>query len=227
MKKTFWAVLAIGALMVGIAGTASATTINYSSTDTSANKTSSYTSLNNFQLETFDNADLGSVASGLDQGWTWTGSASIVNGSQSTYAAPYGLTQADQTRYVTVPNPQSSGSVTVNLGGGIYDYFGLWWGSADAYNTLDFVRNGSVVESWTGSQAMSPYAANGNQTASLTNRYVNFLNLPDFDSFKMTSTQFAFEADNIAVGKVPEPMTMLLMGTGMVGLIAVRRKMEA
>jgi len=77
---------------------------------------------------------------------------------------------------------------------------------------------------FTGTDLTTPSGDYGNQTATSSNLYVNFLDLPLFDSFKMTSTLYAFEADNIAIGKVPEPATLLLLGLGLLSLVGLRRK---
>ena len=43
----------------------------------------------------------------------------------------------------------------------------------------------------------------------------------------MTSTQYAFESDNIAIGNVPEPGTILLLAAGFLGLgFYVRRRTQ-
>jgi hypothetical protein len=135
-------------------------------------------------------------------------------------APPYGVT----TNYLSVPNPESSGIAAFGIGG-YANYFGLFWGSIDAYNTLSFWKAGALVESFTGTQ-VSPLVGNGNQTSDSSNRYINFFfDGGGFDQVRLESTQFAFETDNHSFGVVPEPSAIALFGLGILGLgFAVRRK---
>jgi hypothetical protein len=169
-------------------------------------------------------------------GWIYTGNGAIVSGSASgLYAAPYNsslMAGPDATNYYTVPVNAESLSTTVNFNGAAYNYLGLFWGSVDTYNQIEFLNNGTVVTdgTWTGQQVLSPSEANGNQTAPATNLYVNFYNVPDFDSVRFTSfsgaggsSPYAFEFDNLAVIPAPGAVLLVSIGASIVGAMRRRR----
>lgn len=230
MKKL--TALLAGSMLLLAAGGASAYTINYNfATPLPVN--GGYSSpYSGVQVETFDSAPL----------WNWSGDYTIRTGSASGVAAAPAymnpLSTADATRYIAVPYRYSTGTATatqtVAMLGDTFNYFGLWWGSIDGVNgglginnVLQFYNAGHLVETVTGAQVIDPLRASGSWTSSDNNRYVNLLDLPEFDSFSLTSYGRAFEADNIAVGVVPEPSTILLLGGGLAGLAFWRRRKTA
>jgi len=171
-------------------------------------------------------------------GWTYTGNAVIYTNDVSEKAsAPWSVLDGvkDDTPYLAVPNDEASAPyVTVDFGGGSYNYLGLHWGSMDAYNQIEFLSGGIVVETITGDQVWIGSGPAGGQAIPNTNQYVNFFSTSAFDAIRITSfgqpgypgtsAPYAFELDNLAVGVIPAPGAILLGGIGVALVGWLRRR---
>lgn len=218
LRKVFLAAVT----SIGFATNAGATTITFDSIlDGDSVSTSAVSGVT---IVDFNDQTCGAYAS-------CTGDFNIVIGDLGgKYAAPYvsATDSDDATYYMSVPdtNTRNQGTDRVaifNLGM-TANYFGMLWGSVDRYNTLQFLLSDTIVESYVGNDVSA--LANGNQGIAATNFYVNFFNLPTFDTIRMISTSFAFETDNHAFGQVsvPEPGALSLLALGLLSLGITRRR---
>ena len=111
---------------------------------------------------------------------------------------------------------------------GDIDWISFIWGSIDGYNTLEVLNAGGVaIATFTGADITVP--PDGDQSDPATNRLVKLTftgaDRTSVDRLRFSSSQNAFEFDNVAVGAVPEPGTWMLMLMGMAAVgFSMRRK---
>lgn len=150
------------------------------------------------------------------------------------YAAPY-LSGGNGTGFGGQPNGADTttylttgvGSVELDFSQNL-TYFGVLWGSIDGYNSIAFYDGNTLLQSFSGNDILS--GANGDQGVNGT-LYVNFTSDTVFDKVVFSSSQYAFEFDNVAYNQsidnqvpAPEPVTLSLFGAGLAGMGALRRR---
>jgi fibronectin-binding autotransporter adhesin len=159
--------------------------------------------------ETFDNLTAGAASNNgfghgnftstaLDATFTASGHAGVVHGSSLVTAAPF-MGHADTTNYLSI-GAHSSETITY---ASEQNEFGLYWGSADSFNTISFYDGNNLVASYSGAD-VAPLLANGNQGSFTSNGYVEFSDLAPFDKVVLASGSNAFEVDNISSGFVSD-----------------------
>jgi hypothetical protein len=164
--------------------------------------------------ETFDCLTAGSASdnglghgnftsTALDATFTASGDAGIVHGASSVSVAPFigpSPGHADATNYLSIG---AHGSEAIAFASE-QNEFGLYWGSADAFNTISFYDGNNLVASYSGTD-VAPLLANGNQGSFASNGYVEFSDLAPFDKVVLASgSSNAFEIDNISSGFVSD-----------------------
>ena len=227
-----------GALLLSI-GYANASTLNVSSSVGGAPTGVYYVN--------FDNLSLGTAGgSSGNINVLLTPNAQVVNGSASgQYAAPYisnsngslfgdpTINGVDTTNYITSGSTGATAGAAVTLSfPNLELYMGLLWGSVDTYNTLSFYTGGAggtLIGTVTGSDVTA--TANGNQGANGT-YYVNITSSTAFDTVVATSSQYAFEFDNVSYsptippggpGQTPLPAAVWLFGSVLAGSSLIMR----
>jgi VCBS repeat-containing protein len=161
--------------------------------------------------ETFDHVSTGSgfsdghshhgfYSEALHATFTASGDAGVVHGSSPVSAPPYVADGVqDSTNYLSVGGHAQE---TIS-----FDHqensFGLYWGSIDSYNSIEFYDGNKLVASYTGSDVSSLQASGGQHSFS-SNGYVEFLDLAPFNKVVLASGQNSFELDNVSAGTISD-----------------------
>jgi hypothetical protein len=122
------------------------------------------------------------------------------------FGSPDQVNGADVSKYITAgkntDHSLTGPNATLNFGAA-YNYLGILWGSVDSYNMLRLYLGGDLVATISGGDVTSN--PDGNQGLGGT-YYVNITGV-SFDKVIATSSEYAFEFDNVAYGAIPEGVT--------------------
>jgi PEP-CTERM motif-containing protein len=178
---------------------------------------------------TFDDLPIGILPFYAFADGTLSGSGAILDGTVPHAAQPAG----DATKYLAVSYPDEVGAVQLLLSTP-ENYFGLYWGSMDDWNSIAFFSNHAPIAAFSGADiaALAGLAADGDQQSFTSSRYINFyLGATFYDEVILSTATYNFEVDNIAFGdpplEIPEPSSLMLLGFALGGTVALRRRRTA
>jgi len=147
----------------------------------------------------------------------------IVSGNSVTSA----LSTDDNTKYLAVSilgDASGTTPVTIDFANPL-DYFGLYWGTPSANNTISFFNGNTLLQSFTGDALYSIVPSTGAA-------YANFFAEPgeSFNKVVLSEISIAFESDNhaykVASQPVPEPLTSLTAFASVVTGVLMKRQQQ-
>lgn len=132
------------------------------------------------------------------------------------------------TNYLTLGSPQEPGPVTISFRGPArLNYFGLYLGSIDSFNSIRFFKGTNLLGTVTGGQLLA--ALGPNTPSGRVTQYVNFFASNKsqlFDRIELRSARPSLESDNHAFRVVPTP-ALVPAALGFAGAMLRKRKKEA
>jgi hypothetical protein len=149
-----------------------------------------------------------------------TNAGVVQNSLGSWYAAPFNPPGSpggaqETTPYLAV---YANGSATFTLNQGT-DYFGLQWGSVDAYNTLTFYgKGGTLLGSIGGQQVIDDGGLTAGSWGVGGTAYANIVSTAPIFQVVATSSSPSFEFDNTRVAAAPLPAALPMFGAVLAGL---------